>query len=243
MSKIPAFLINRDRLIAPKAMVEYLKQVEELEVIIIDNNSTNPDLIAWYDTNPCIVHRLTANYGNCSPLFNTPTCIEGHIKPDFLNEYDCKNGYILSDPDLDLGGIPLDFMNVFRDGMRTYDFATKIGFGLRIDDLPTTDIARNAVGWEQMNISPQASIGGIYYKSPIDTTFAFYKWIQDNPSLAHDFDRSVRCYGDYQCRHLGWYYSEQNLPPQDEMYYLNNIKYDGFTHYSKMAKKIYIDEK
>ena len=217
-------------------MVVFFQQIPELEVIIIDNNSSYTPLLQWYDTNPCIVHRLTANYGNCSPLFNTPTCIDGHIKPNFLYEYDCTNGFILSDPDLDCTDVKLDFMEVFREGMGRYDWCSKIGFGLRIDDLPNTEIAKNAIGWEQGCQAPHANLSDMYYRAAIDTTAAFYKWLPDNPNLAHDFDRSIRCYGNYQCRHLGWYYTEQNPPPPDELYYLQHINHDGFTHYSKMAK-------
>lgn len=237
----PCFIIARDRVTCLKEMVDYLKQPETgCLPIIMDNNSSNPDLLSYYDTNPCIVHRLTANYGNCSPLFNTPTCIEGHVKPDFLNEYDCKNGYILTDCDLKINHIPTNFLDVFREGLEKYTWATKIGFQLRIYDLPDTDLAREARGWEAGNHAPHAYLDGTnFIRAAIDTTFAFYKYIEPpNTALAHDFDRSIRV-ANFDAIHLGWYYSAENPPPPDELYYLQHINYDGFTHYSKMTKKVF----
>mgnify|MGYP003343409835 FL=1 len=229
--KIPCFIINRDRLNSLKGMIDYLNKIEELQVIIIDNASTYQPLLDYYDTNPCIVHLLTSNYGNCSPLFNTPECIEGHIKPNFLYEYNCTNGFILSDSDLDLSQIPTDFLNLFREGLAKYSWATKIGFQLRIDDLPDTELAKEAIGWEQGNHSEQSYLDDRrFMKAPIDTTFAFYRWLPENPNLAHDFDKSIRTAMPYSARHLTWYnLQDGSNVGEDEKYYYEHLN-KGFNH-------------
>lgn len=235
MSKIPAFIIARDRVSCLRDMVNYLLQPEtECEPIILDNASTNPELISYYDTNPCTVHRLPLNYGNCSVLFGTPTCMEGFVKPDFLNEYNCKSGYILSDCDLGVSHIPTNFVSVFREGFAKYEWATKIGFQLRIHDLPDNEIGNMARGWEAGNHAPHAYLDDSrFIRAAIDTTFAMYRWIDPpNTTLAHDFDRSVRVDAPYDAIHYSWYYSLQNPPPPDELYYLNHLDGANFNHYS-----------
>lgn len=229
MSKIPCFLIARDRFGCLKAMVDYLKQIDELEVIIIDNNSSYQPLLDYYETKPCIVHRLYLNGGNC--VLFTDANLEMN-KPNFFELYDCTNGYILSDCDLKIDHIPINFMDTFHKVMDKYDWCTKVGFQLRINDLPDTELAKEAIRWEGANhgvgavIDVQLSL----IKAPIDTTFAFYRFIPaPHTSLAHNFATSIRC-SRMDAIHLSWYYSIQNPPPPDEQYYLDHI--GGWNHYS-----------
>jgi hypothetical protein len=235
MSKTPCFLIARDRFTSLKNMVEYLVQIPELEVIILDNASTYGPLLEWYDTSPCVVHRLTANYGNFV-LFSKPDAIEGHTKPDFKWLYNIDQGrqYILSDCDLDISSIPKDFLSVLKRGLEKYPNAVKCGFSLEINDLPDTEIAKEALGWERNNWVRNTKKGDvsndIYISAPIDTTFALYTGIGEQ----NDFERCVRTDRPYTAKHLPWYFTKENLP-DDERYFLQNITRD-FTHYSFKLK-------
>lgn len=230
-NKIPCFLIARDRFTCLKNMVEYLNEIPELEVIVIDNASTYPPLLEWYDTNPCIVHRLPLNYGNFV-LFSAPTAIEGAEKPDFKKIYGLDgNQYILSDCDLDLSGIPKDrLVSVLQEGLRRHPWAVKCGLSLRIDDLPNTELGKEAMGWEAMN---HVLIDDLYIKAPVDTTFALYTGVGEQ----NDFDRCIRVNTPFMARHLTWYYGPHNPPPPDEMHYLMNVS-RTHNHYSSRLKNI-----
>lgn len=235
MSKIPAFIIARDRVNCLRDMVNYLKQEETgCEPIIIDNASTNPELLEYYATNPCKIHIMGDNRGNCV-VFSDPR--PDLNKPDFFEVYDCTNGYIVSDCDLKIDHIRTNFLETFKEGLNRYSWCTKIGFQLRISDLPDTEIAREAIGWETGNHAPHAYLDGTnFVRAATDTTFSFYRWIPPpNTALAHDFDKSIRC-ADMEAVHLDWYWTADNPPTKDVVYYLEHINHDGFTHYSKKIK-------
>lgn len=213
MNKIPCFLIARDRLTCLKNMVDYLNAIPEMEIIIIDNESTYQPLLDWYDTKPCIIERLVSNYGNFV-LFNSPTVIEGHIKPNFQEKYGLiGRQYILSDCDLDLSGVPKDFLSVLQEGLRRYTWAIKCGLSLEINNLPSTEIAAEAIGWEGSNWTN--ALDDSYYKAAVDTTFALLTGVGEQ----NDFARCLRTARPYTASHLTWTYSADNPPPEDEIYY------------------------
>lgn len=225
MDKIPCFLIARDRFTCLKNMVEYLVQIPELRVVILDNNSSYPPLLEWYDTNPCEIERLTANYGNFV-LWSSETAIPGHTKPNFFEKYDCVGKrYILSDCDLDLSSVPREtLLSVLSTGLDRYPWVSKVGLGLRINDLPDTEIGREARKWEGNNWT---LIDDIYIKAAVDTTFCMCSGIGEQ----NDFNTCLRVNFPYVARHLTWYYGPQNPPPEDEMHYLKNIS-KSHNHYS-----------
>jgi hypothetical protein len=234
--KVPVFIIARDRFTCLKNMVEYLLDEQtDCTPIIIDNASTYQPLLDWYATNPCTIFRISENMGNCV-LFTDPRPEIG--KPQFFDVYDCRDGYIVTDCDLDLSSIPKDFVKLFREAMIKYGWSTKVGFQLKIDDLPDNELTRNARMWEGMNRGEGNYLDDRrFIKAPIDTTFAMYRWI-DLPltRLAHNFDTSIRCAAPYECRHLTWYYDKNNLP-DDERYYLDHITAD-FNHYSLRLRRM-----
>ncbi len=231
MEKIPCFLIARDRFTCLKNMVEYLVQIPELEVIILDNASTYLPLLGWYDTNPCIVERLSGNYGNFV-LWSSPTAIHGLEKPDFWEKYNLEgNQYILSDCDLDLSNVPREtLLNTLQEGLRRYPWAVKCGLGLRINDLPDTELSKEAIKWEANNWT---LMDDMYIKAAVDTTFCLCTGVGEQ----NDFDRCIRTGNPFVARHIGWYYGPQNPPPEDEMWYLKNIS-KSHNHYSSRLLNI-----
>lgn len=212
-------------------MVEYLVQIPELEVIILDNDSTYQPLLDWYGTLPCTIERLTANYGNFV-LWSSPTAIVGHEKPNFFEKYGCVGSqYILSDCDLDLSGVPREtLLSTLHEGLNRHTWAVKCGLSLRIDDLPNTELAREAKKWEGNNWT---LIDDLYIKAAVDTTFCLCTGVGEQ----NDFDRCIRVNSPYSARHIGWYYSPQNPPPEDEMWYLKNIS-KSHNHYSSRLLNI-----
>lgn len=206
-------------------MVEYLQQIPEIRVVIIDNDSKYPPLLEWYDTNPCEIERLDANWGNFV-CWSSQTAIEGKWKPDFLTKYrEGNESYIVTDSDLILEGIPLDFLDVMKKGLETYEWACKVGFSLEIADLPNTQIANEARGWEGMNWHDQTILTLPYRKCPVDTTFALVRGYGE----PNDFDKCIRLDRPYCAKHAGWYFTDS--VPEDEAFYLSRITAD-FNHYS-----------
>lgn len=224
MTKILCFLIARDRFICLKNMVEYLVQIPELEVIILDNASSYSPLLEWYDTNPCKIYRLDNNYGNFV-LFSATTAIPGFEKPDFKEIYQLEGRqYILSDCDLDISNVPKDLVTVLQEGLRRYPWAVKCGLSLEINDLPDNKITREVkTTWEGNNWK---LIDDLYIKAPVDTTFALYTGVGEQ----NDFDRCLRVNRPYVCRHLSWYITPENVTEEDKYYFAGITS--NFNHYS-----------
>ena len=212
-------------------MVEYLVQIPELRVVILDNASTYPALLDWYNTNPCEVERLTANFGNfCA--WSATDAVPGHTKPNFFEKYDCVGSqYIVSDSDLDLKNVPREtLLSTLQEGLRRYPWAVKCGLGLRIDNLPDTEIAREAKRWEGNN---HTLIDDLYIKAAVDTTFCLCTGVGEQ----NDFDRCLRVAPPYQAEHIGWYYGLHNPPPEDENWYMDHLS-AAHNHYSSRLKNI-----
>jgi hypothetical protein len=211
-------------------MCEYLSQIPEIKIIVVDNDSAYEPLLKWYEENPLgiTIERLNQNYGNFV-IFSAQTAIEGHIKPDFLTKYrEGKEDYIVTDSDLDLSGVPLDFLDVLKEGRRKYEWTAKVGLSLEISDLPNTDIAREALGWETMNW--HGKYGDGFIKAPVDTTFALTR----GDGEPNDFDKCIRTDRPYTAKHAPWYYTKDNLP-EDEKFFYSRIT-NAFSHYSYRNK-------
>lgn len=175
-----------------------------LTPVIVDNNSDYPPLLEYYNTCPYDVLRMTDNYGH-TVIWNKELNILGKLG--------IKGRYIVSDSDLDLQGIPSDFLSVLNKGLDQYSRVAKCGFSLEIKDLPNSkegNFIKNRceiVFWKH-------KIRGGYYLSPIDTTFALYR--EDTTSYTH---RAIRTDRPYTARHMPWYYTDITALPEDEQYY------------------------
>lgn len=215
------FIINYNRLTPLKAMVEYLKTIPEINPIIIDNNSTYEPLIEYYKSKPCELELLSLNWGCCA-----------FWQTNLMDKYEAKNGnYIITDSDLDISQVPTDFMGVLREGLNRYN-VDKCGFSLRLDDLPKNTYTDGVKAREKANWGDCIDNEKKYVQTGIDTTFALYK------SQIHSFS-AVRTMPPYCARHLGWYYESAEQLPDDEKYYLANIKDGVYNDWSTIFKKHY----
>ena len=216
------FIIMYNRLTYPKNMAEFLSD-HGIEVILIDNNSTYPPLLEWYDKCPYKVHRLKENMGH--------KCL---YSSGILEEYDDQY-YFLTDHDLDLSGIPSDFSEVLMKGLEN-SHAIKSGFSLKIDDLPDNSFANMAKDWETKYWQrPQDSNG--FYLSEVDTTFALYdrnREYEGFPSNDHFF-QAVRSPFPYTARHLPWYNTPDNIT-EEELYYIKSTGTYWLAHFKEIFK-------
>ena len=95
---------------------------------------------------------------------------------------------------------------------------TKVGFALKIDNLPDEYILKDKViKWEKRFWEKE--IEKDVYLNCIDTTFALYKpkypLIFSNIKYLH----ALRIGGDYLAKHGGWYINSSNLTTEQEFYF------------------------
>ena len=196
-----AFIITYNRFHLPVNMADFLF-VHGIDPVFVDNNSNYPPLLEYYKTTPYEVVRMQENYG-----------YKVVWEQGLLNKLAIKGNYIVTDPDLDLSGIPDDFLSVLEKGLTKYPQYDKCGLSLEINDVPATSFS--PVDWETQFW--QIALDGRYFKAPIDTTFALYK------VPFHSF-KALRTNRPYTARHMPWYYFKFEDMPEDEQYYFKTCK-------------------
>ena len=191
-----AYIINYNRLTYLKQMVEWCQR-NKLYPIVVDNKSDYPPLLAYYDTRPCEIILLPGNYGHT-------VMWQEHIP--LPNER-----FIITDPDLDMSGVPADFLEVMNEGLNRYGVA-KCGLSLEINDLPDSEEGNfirkiESVFW-------QHPLDNKFFDAITDTTFALYREDVRQYTL-----EAVRTNRPYTAKHYSWYYTDFNLLPIDEQHY------------------------
>lgn len=208
--KIKTFIINRDLLTWPKAMVEWMANVPEIEPIILDNASTYQPLLDWYDTSPCRVIRFKENYGH--KVLWTSGVFYKEIKDDEF--------FILTDPDLDLSKVPFDVVDKLKESLTKFNLL-KCGLAIEINDLPDGYPLKNQVMiWETPFWKNTLEEG--LFNSPVDTTFALH---DAKKSKTHSIG-GARLAGEYTIRHLPFYMTEETLT-EEFQYFCNNANNDS----------------
>lgn len=225
MSMIKIVINNRNRLTTTKNMVDKLLSVNtDEQIIIIDNDSTYPPLLQWYEymsNNPRFWGKVQVNYHKN----------EGHLALWATGLYkELGEHFIYTDADIILpDDLPLDWKEIMYNTIIKYPEYKKIGLGIRIDDLPEhyrykNQAIRNEGRWWLNAIEENL------YKADTDTTFALMQNFGDNCY------KSLRiCRPDMLCRHHGWYLNLDKLD-DEEQYYLDNIGDRVTTQYSKQHK-------
>ena len=182
-------------------MLNWLESYGYRNITIIDNHSDYEPLLSFYATCPYKVMRMKKNYGHL--VFYKAPCFFWKRLLSF---------YIITDPDLSpVKDCPANFSEVFMNTMFHHLNFYKVGFSLKIDDLPDEYYLKNEViAWETqfyervVGNSPFCTL----YKATIDTTFALTA-----PSLyklAQSRLKAIRTGKPYQVRHLPWYVTERD---------------------------------
>lgn len=205
---IPIFIISYNRVSDLKKMVDILLKDGYTNLSIIDNNSTAEEVqeyLKGIHDSRVKVFFLNKNYGH-------RVLWDSHRFDDVIK----KQYYVLTDPDIfPVEGCPSNYVEVFYDILQKYPQKTKVGFSLRIDDLPDEypykyDIIRYESFYWEKRLPYKFRI----YDAPIDTTFALYRpgVIKKN----HFYD-GIRTGDKFMARHQGWY----ALPTEQENGYLS----------------------
>lgn len=199
---IPVIINNFNRLEWLKQLIAWLEKAGMKNIFIIDNVSNYPPLLDYYETTKHTVIKLGANLGYKS-VWDTKIHLWFKGLP-----------YIYTDPDvLPLDECPLDVIEHFRNLLCNHKDITKVGFGLKIDDIPDHYIKKQEVlGWETKYWNNK--IGKNLYKANIDTTFALYA----PNSFGQQWGKTLRTSGKYMLRHLPWYENEDSLSIEEKNY-------------------------
>jgi hypothetical protein len=200
---VPIFVPVRDRLTPLRQLVEWLERAGHQEIWLVDNASTYPPLLEYLAATPHHVVRLGRNLGHRSPWLSGTAQRVAHDKMLVISDPD-----VVPDP-----GCPLDAIDHFRELLDRHRHIDKVGFGLRIDDLPPTYPLADAVReWEGRFWQDEVEAG--VYRADIDTTFALYRPLDRR----HDESRALRTGPPYVARHLPWYTNPDELSAEDHFY-------------------------
>src|SRR5690606_7613706 len=127
--RIPIVIINYNQLYYLKQLLNFLISRGFRNIIIIDNNSTYPPLISYYEEiiDKVTIHRRIDNLGHMV-FFHDPI---------YIKKYG-KGFYVLTDADIVPNkDLPHNFMRIMLNILIRYSSViTKVGFALRIDDIP-----------------------------------------------------------------------------------------------------------
>ena len=215
---VPIFINCRDRLEPLIALLDYLERAGQDRIYLLDNDSAYPPLLEYLADTPHHVIRLGRNAGRLA-LWDANVLAESNITGRF----------VFSDPDVvPVAECPLDAIEYFVEILDAYPDRQKVGFGLKIDDLPDDYRFRNEVSvWESQFW--ERALAPRLYDAPIDTTFALYR--QPTP---HELDRSIRTGYPYVARHTPWYLDDRSLP-DDEAFYRQRAEGSDVNHWGRVT--------
>src|SRR5581483_1171394 len=157
---LPIIITSFNRLTCLRQLVECLRSRGYWNLYVIDNASDYEPLLRYYIEASLPVFSLSKNVG-CYALWQTTV---GQL---FTSTY-----YALTDPDVvPISECPDDFAAYFLRILDYYPNVNKVGFGLRLDDIPRTQplwskIVRHELQFWKYPLAPNL------YAAPIDTTFA-----------------------------------------------------------------------
>ena len=206
---------NRNRLTTTKKLVEDLLERNTKQIIIIDNESTYPPLLEWYDTVPKEVEVLRFHNEGHLALFGTG--LVNKIEEDWC---------FYTDSDIQLNpNMPKDYQQIMLELGLKYGI-DKISLALDISDLPhwymfKDQVIRNEGRWWLDEVEKNV------YRADTDTTFSLNKKV--------DQFQSLRMAGDFTSKHMPWYLDLDNID-EEEQYYLDNCADNKLTQYTKQHK-------
>jgi hypothetical protein len=203
----PIIIVSFNQLFYLKKLISYLRSRNYNNIIILDNASTYPPLIEYFKEieNQVTIHRLKNNYGH----------LVFWKKKEIFKLY-CGNYYVVTDPDIVPDeNCPDDFLKYFKNLLNRNPEFTKVGFGLKIEEIPETNPNKEKIlNWEKKFWKEQDKDGN--YIAEIDTTFALYR-----PGLIRrgTFYKGLRTKSPYLATHGGWKVDPNQLS-EEQLYYL-----------------------
>jgi len=235
----PIFIISFNRYTMLKKLVDRLVEMKQTRIIIIDNKSTYQPLINYYNqiNSTFEIIYMPANYGHG---------VIGRVyrDPKFREKYQLgKVNFVYTDCDVvPVKECPVDFIEKFNEVLMKYPSIMKVGFGIKIDDLPDCFggkrwvLNRHAMHWRRKIADKDLNID--LYRSPLDTTFSYRR----AGTFPGKDMRSLRTGSPYLVKHLPWYIDSSNLSEEDH-YYIDSVNKNKsitssyFVHFQLYKKK------
>jgi hypothetical protein len=217
MNELRVVINNRDRLTTTVKLVEDLLNRNTKSIWIIDNGSSYPPLLDWYNKLPSDVTLF--RYHNIGHYALWSSGLIKQIKEDWC---------FYTDSDIELNSkMPVEYQCYMLDVANKYSI-DKIGAALSIDNIPDhyslkEQVLRNEDRWWLNEVEPNI------YRADTDTTFCLIKKV--------DQFESLRIAGDFTCKHTPWYIDLNNLD-EEEKYYISNIDVSRVTQYTRQHKSI-----
>ncbi|WP_353121511.1 glycosyltransferase [Dysgonomonas capnocytophagoides] len=206
---VPIIIINYNRLKDLKELVSFLLERKHENIIIVDNKSSYPPLLEYYEQikDRVKIEKMDQNYGHLVFWKNK----------ELYNKY-ALGYYIITDSDiLPNKNLPDNYVSYLIKTLDAHKDVTKVGFALKIDDIPDSyELKDKVIHWEQPHW--QGKIGDDLYKNELDTTFAIYP-PYFNYSTLKEFYPGIRIAGNFEAKHMGWYIDNNNLTEEDIYYY------------------------
>lgn len=217
--ELPIFINCRDRLTCLRQLVDWLLAAGYQNIYLIDNASTYPPLLAYYQD---VIQDGRVRLLTLSRNFGHRALWRARI----LEYLDIRTPFVYTDPDvLPIEACPSGLVARLYQILRRYPFVDKVGTGIVIDDLPAhvATYARTNRLYRQVPLEEAVDF------CPCDTTFALYA-----PGASYSIGMSIGTRGRLQVRHLPWYLDPAHLP-DDEAYYVAHA--DASSTFAKDAKK------
>ncbi len=209
---VPVFIISYNRLEVLAKCVSRYEEDGYSNLIIIDNASTDKDLLKYLSESSHQVVFLDKNYGH-------RVLWECHRFDDIIS----SQYYVLTDPDiLPVDECPSDYVEKFYGLLQEHPNKTKAGFALKLDDLPEEyPYKYDVIRWESFFWEHRIPGEFPLYDASIDTTFALYR-----PGFIREetFFDAVRTGSPYVARHLGWYVIPEKMSASERAYFTPDNK-------------------
>lgn len=228
---IPIIIISFNQLFYLKQLIDFLKKHKYENIVIIDNNSTYQPLLDYFKQieSSVTLHRLNMNYGHLVFWKNKA----------LFEEYS-KGYYVVTDADIvPIFECPDDFLMNFKKILDKDFRITKVGFSLKIDDIPESNNNKGKIlDWESKFYKIRNKEGN--FIADIDTTFALYR---PNYKLNEsDFYCAYRTQIPYVAQHGGWYLDNEHLTEEQKFFFAhcNESSSWRINKEGKINKKIYL---
>ena len=221
IKNIPIYILSYNRVTYLKEMIRTLEKYELSNITIIDNASTYLPLLDYYKSLSYKIIYMNKNYGH-----------NVFFKHKLFLKIRLTSFYIYTDPDvIPIKGCPDNFLDVFYSTLKNNLNVNKVGFSLKIDDLPDIyEFKQNVVAWESQFYKKIIQDEEVtLYDAKIDTTFALYR-PQIFSSL--NFYSGIRTGFPYQARHLPWYKARDQLSDEDIFYTNTSLTNVGNWNYN-----------
>jgi hypothetical protein len=214
---IPVIINNRNRYSYLVMLIAWLERAGMKNIVILDNDSTYPALLAYYEKCKHKVVKLGRNVGPRA-LWETPS-LKGYT----------KDYYIYTDPDVvPDAAVGADAIELMYKGLYEHVYLDKIGFSLHINDLPDHfKLKADVIQWEKQFWVNRVDEN--FFAAPVDTTFAMYAPFAQGGGEC----KAWRTDSPWSARHMPWY--ENSLSPTEEDEYYRTHAAPQNSHWTNLT--------